>query len=140
MQISMLAMIYFIFFQVNILTYVGLVHVQNFFEIIKRLATVFEMEEQQPQRITSIEPEEVMIEARNCAFSWGFRVKENQEQQNKQGYVDIEEVSKPIVSNVNFNLKFNDILVIVGAVGSGKTTLLHSIMEETKICEGYLKI
>lgn len=48
-------MIYFIFFQVNILTYVGLVHVQNFFEIIKRLATVFEMEEHQPNRITSVD-------------------------------------------------------------------------------------
>ena len=48
LQISMLAMIYFIFFQVNILTYVGLVHVQNFLEIIKRLASVFEMEEHKP--------------------------------------------------------------------------------------------
>lgn len=27
-------------------------------------------------------------------------------------------------------------MVIVGQVGCGKTTILHSIMEETKLCEG----
>jgi ABC-type branched-subunit amino acid transport system ATPase component len=37
-------------------------------------------------------------------------------------------------------LKYNDLLVVVGAVGSGKTTFLHSIMEETRKSKGEIKI
>lgn len=81
-----------------------------------------------------------MIDAKDCAFSWGFRVKENQQQGNKRAYVDIEEVSKPVIRNLNFKLAYNDLMIIVGAVGSGKTTLLHSIMEETKTCEGKIDL
>ena len=36
-----------------------------------------------------------------------------------------------MLSEVNFELKHDDTLVVVGKIGSGKTTLLHSLMDET---------
>jgi len=37
---------------------------------------------------------------------------------------------------MNFHLKHNDLMIVVGKVGSGKTTLLYSLMGETKINQG----
>ena len=37
-------------------------------------------------------------------------------------------------------LSSDDLLVVVGKVGCGKSTLLHSIMEETKLVKGSLKV
>jgi ABC-type branched-subunit amino acid transport system ATPase component len=37
-----------------------------------------------------------------------------------------------VLDEVNIKLKYNDFLVVVGAVGAGKTTLLYSIMDETR--------
>ena len=48
----------------------------------------------------------------------------------------IEAEDKPIINDLDFNLKGGELMVIVGQVGSGKTTILHSIMEETKLCSG----
>lgn len=45
LSISMLAMIYFIFFSVNVITYFALTNVQNFLAILFRLSQIFEMEE-----------------------------------------------------------------------------------------------
>lgn len=44
-SISILAMIYFVFFSVNIITYFALTNVQNFLAILERLSHVIEMEE-----------------------------------------------------------------------------------------------
>ena len=43
--VSMLSMIYFIFFSVNTLTYFALTNVMNFLAILLRLSSVFKMEE-----------------------------------------------------------------------------------------------
>jgi ABC-type transport system involved in cytochrome bd biosynthesis fused ATPase/permease subunit len=45
-----------------------------------------------------------------------------------------------IVGGVNFELGPSDLLVVIGTVGSGKSTLLHSIMEETQVKRGSLKV
>jgi ABC-type cobalamin/Fe3+-siderophores transport system ATPase subunit len=71
----------------------------------------------------------------DCAYSWGFRVKENQKD-SKRAQVLIEEETKVVVSGLNISLKTGDLMVVVGQVGCGKTTILHSIMEETKLCSG----
>jgi hypothetical protein len=73
----MLSVIYLIFFSINILTYFGLTSVYNFMAILERLGKIFEMEEYKRKRITDCDSKDALIEVNNCAFSWGFRVKED---------------------------------------------------------------
>ena len=73
-SISILAMVYFVFFSVNIITYFALTNVQNFLAILERLSYVIEMEEHQSLRRS--EGDDVFIKIEKAAFSWGFRVKE----------------------------------------------------------------
>lgn len=63
------------------------------------------------------------------------------EQPKKQGELDkfklkVERVEKPILTDINIDMKIGDFLVVVGQVGCGKTSLLHSIMEETLVSAG----
>ena len=44
------------------------------------------------------------------------------------------------VSELNFSIKKQNLLMVIGKIGSGKTTLLHSIMEESKKVKGELKV
>ena len=61
-SVSMLSMIYFVFFSVNVLTYFALTNVQNFLAILERLSTVFAMEEHQKLRISeNINPKDVKV-------------------------------------------------------------------------------
>lgn len=75
----MMALVYFLFFGVNLeihFTYLGL---QTFFAVLERLSEVFEMEENECHRMTYIKnSEEVGISIKDAAFTWGFRVKEDQ--------------------------------------------------------------
>ena len=54
--------------------------------------------------------------------------------------VDLEIIEKPVLQNININMKPGDFLTVVGQVGSGKTSLLYSVMEETKLQKGTFKI
>ena len=36
-----------------------------------------------------------------------------------------------MLSEINFELKTGDLMIVVGSVGSGKTSLLHALMNET---------
>ena len=36
-----------------------------------------------------------------------------------------------MLSEVNFELKAGDLMIVVGSVGAGKTSLLHALMNET---------
>jgi hypothetical protein len=44
-SVSLLAMIYYIFVSVNAMTYYAMTTLQTFFAVVKRLSSVFEMEE-----------------------------------------------------------------------------------------------
>ena len=133
--LSILSMIYLIFFQVNIMSYFGMINVQNFLAVLERLASVLAMEEFQTVRERDVKPEDVKIEIKDGSFSWGFRVKDNQDEA-KRGKVLIEDLKDPTISKINLSMKQGDHMIVVGKVGTGKTTLLFSIMEETKMMGG----
>ena len=137
--VPMLAMIYLVFFSTNMITYFGLSSLQTFLAILDRLASVFAMEENQVTRDTKCSPEDVSITVKDGTFSWGFRIKETQAGAAR-GKTLIETEQKPVISEVNFSLKKDDLLVVVGMVGCGKTTLLHSLMEETRKVSGEIDI
>lgn len=40
------------------------------------------------------------------------------------------------ISNLNFQAKKGDLVIVIGAVGSGKTTLLYSLMHESALISG----
>jgi len=86
-----------------------------------------------------IDQDDIGVEFINAGFSWGYRVKENQDQEKikkQRQRVQVESSNEEILKGVDFKLGKEDFLVVVGQVGAGKTTLLYSIMKETKICSG----
>jgi ABC-type transport system involved in cytochrome bd biosynthesis fused ATPase/permease subunit len=100
---------------------------------------VFAMEEATCARDTSVAQNEVSIQIDDADFSWGFKVQENQEEA-KGGRKLTQDDLKAVIGGVNLKLSSDDLLVVVGKVGCGKSTLLHSIMEETKLVKGSLKV
>jgi ATP-binding cassette subfamily C (CFTR/MRP) protein 4 len=48
----------------------------------------------------------------------------------------VEEIETPTLSNLNFELKHDSLLMVIGKIGTGKTTLLYSIMDETRKMAG----
>ena len=54
-SISILAMIYFVFFSINIMTYFALTNVQSFLAILFRLSQIMEMEEHKRKRVSHFE-------------------------------------------------------------------------------------
>jgi ABC-type polysaccharide/polyol phosphate transport system ATPase subunit len=102
---------------------------------MERLGEVFQMEEFKKERIENVSYEEVGVKIENSAFSWGFRVKEDQAKKSGvQTLVEVIEI--PTLQNINFELKNNGLLMVIGKIGSGKTTLLYSIMDETRKISG----
>jgi len=133
--LSILSIIYIVFFQVNLLLYFGIVTSMSFLAIVERLASVFGMEEHNITRHEKPmgENEDAIVEIKDGSYSWGFRVKENQVDDKKaRQSVLVEEAKDAIIKDINIDLKKNDHMIVVGQVGTGKTTLLFSIMEETK--------
>ena len=108
--------------------------------VLERISSVFAMEEYKAVREKDVHPDDVTVDVRDSSFSWGFRVKEDQKDNKVRGKILIEEDEQPIIKGMNFTLKKNDHLIVVGKVGSGKTTLLHSLMEETKHMSGTMSI
>ena len=132
---SLLAMIYYLFMSVTSLTLYAMTTLTQLMVLISRLGEVFKMEEFQKERIENVAPEECGVKFSNSAFSWGFRVKDDQEK--KSGFSTlVEEIETPTLSNLNFELKHDSLLMVIGKIGSGKTTLLYSIMDETRKMAG----
>jgi ABC-type multidrug transport system fused ATPase/permease subunit len=48
----------------------------------------------------------------------------------------VEEIETPTLQALNFELKKDGLLMVIGKIGAGKTTLLHSIMDETRKIAG----
>ena len=42
-----------------------------------------------------------------------------------------EQEDRDVLSEMNFELRSGDLMIVVGSVGSGKTSLLHALMNET---------
>lgn len=74
-SMSLLAMVFFIFLSVNMMFYFAMTTLLNFLAIIKRISSIFAMEEYSSER-TLDNGEQALIKMDNCDFSWGFRVQE----------------------------------------------------------------
>ena len=107
--------------------------------LFERLGDVFKMEEYKKVRKEDCAPTECGVTATDAAFSWGFRVKDDQSAK-KNFQVELETIETPTLQNVNFDLKHNSLLMVAGKIGAGKTTLLYSIMEENRRMKGSLDI
>ena len=97
-----------------------MVNTKNFLAVLERLASVFAMEEYERERVQRVLPDDTLVEIKDGSFSWGFRVKENQAEAKKgkeRGKVLVEDLAGSIIDNVNFSLKKNDHMIIVGKVG-----------------------
>lgn len=138
-MVPMLAMIYIVFYAVNMISFFGIIAYMGFAAVMERLSVVFAMEEKKMNRDTLVPSEFVEVTAKNASFTWGFKVKEDQSEA-KLGKVDIVEDDSTVINGIDFSLRSGDLMVVVGMVGCGKTTLLNSIMEETKLKSGELTI
>ena len=113
---SLMAMVYFIFLSVNSLTYYAMTTLQTFLGVIFRLSTVFELEEYQYNRQIDIPKTEATVQFKNANFTWGFKVKQEkmEEGPRMQIKLDIENVRKLSLENLNVELKPGDFLTVVG--------------------------
>lgn len=166
LSMSLMAMIFFIFAAVNSMTYYAMTTIQSFLAILFRLSSVFEMDEYEFKRNTTVEKDDVRVKFEGADFSWGYRVqetfsadekkksdakspvkpKEGEKKEDSKGKsysaalnkvkLKLDVVQKPILTDLNIDMKSGDLLVIVGEVGCGKTSLLYSIMEETILVKG----
>ena len=93
------------------------------------------MEEFKKERIENVAYDEVCVQLDNSAFSWGFRVKEDQAKKTGVQTL-VEEIETPTLQGLNFQLSKDSLLMVIGKIGAGKTTLLHSIMDETRKIAG----
>lgn len=75
--LSIMSMIYFIFFQINVLTFMAINSIKTFMAVLDRISSVFAMEEYESERVRDVSPEDVLVEVKDAAFSWGFRVMED---------------------------------------------------------------
>ena len=75
---ALIAMIYFLFMNVNNMAFAGIQTWTQFFAVLERLSEVFAMEEHKRERIVDIDKREACIKLENASYTWGFRVKENQ--------------------------------------------------------------
>ena len=73
---------------------------------------------------------------KNASFKWGFRVSNDQSTKTAGAAVKLDEIDEPTIYNLNFDMKSDSCMMIVGKIGCGKTTLLYSIMSETSHVDG----
>jgi hypothetical protein len=75
------------------------------------------LEDHKKKRDANVEAKDVCVEVKDVAFSWGFKIKEDQESNRNpklRARVLVEDVSEAIIQNVNFSLKPGDLMVVVG--------------------------
>lgn len=51
--------------------------IKTFMAVLDRISSVFAMEEYESERVRDVSPEDVLVEVKDAAFSWGFRVMED---------------------------------------------------------------
>jgi ABC-type multidrug transport system fused ATPase/permease subunit len=116
--LSILSVVYFVFFSINTITYFALVNIQSFLAILFRISKVMEMEEKEPTlMLENGTSDDVSIEFKDASFSWGYRVKENQDKEKikrQRQRVQVESSDEQILKGLNFKLDKQDLLVVVG--------------------------
>lgn len=50
--------------------------------------------------------------------------------------LELEEVKRPVLENINIDMSPGNFLAVVGQVGCGKSSLLLSVMQETDLKKG----
>ncbi len=71
---TVLAMIYYLFFNVNSMTYYSLTTMNQAAAVVYRLSEVFRMEEFKKTRNEQIMVSEAAIDIQDGEYAWGFRV------------------------------------------------------------------
>ena len=74
---ALLALIYFLFFSVNAMTYYAMSTNSTAMGVTARLADIFKMEEHKSSRKEATKVSDIKIKIENAEFTWGFRVKED---------------------------------------------------------------
>ena len=74
-SMAMMAMVYYIFISVNMMTYVSMTAVGTFLATIERMSTVYSLGEYEDLRKIDVKHEDVRIQIEECDFSWGFKIK-----------------------------------------------------------------
>lgn len=74
-SMAMMAMVYYIFISVNMMTYVAMNALATFLACIERMSTVYSLGEYNDQRKEEVEHKDSKVKLENCNFSWGFKVK-----------------------------------------------------------------
>ena len=96
------------------------------------------MEEFKSANETEVPQGQAGVTMKDASFKWGFRVSLDQSKGSKTAgaSVAVDEIDEPTIYNLNFDMKSDSTLMIVGKIGCGKTTLLYSIMSETSHMNG----
>lgn len=76
------------------------------------------------------------IKVANGSYNWGFRLSQSGGKAHNQLNLQEEVEENDVLSQLNFELKTGDLMIVVGSVGAGKTSLLHSLMNETNMTGG----
>ena len=84
-SMAMMAMVFYIFMSVNMMTYIAMTAVGNFLATIERMSTVYSLEECKDERAVDVEQKDVKVSIEACDFSWGFKVKQDNETGKKDG-------------------------------------------------------
>mgnify|MGYP001626686794 CR=1 FL=1 len=130
---ALVAMIYYLFFSVNGLTYYSMQTMQQACAVIYRLSEVFRMEEHKRTREEKVVDGEPVIKLDKMEYAWGFRVSEDQSKMKmaNKARLELESSNTSVLREINLELNMGDLLIVVGKIGTGKTSLLYSMMDET---------
>jgi len=80
---SLLAMIFFLFFQLTFFLLYSMSTAQQLMVLLQRLSEIFCMEEFKMERIENVNHSEVCIQMKDAAFSWGYRVQQDKGKADK---------------------------------------------------------
>ena len=80
---ALLAMIYYLFFSVNSLTYYSMTTINQSLAVMYRLSEVFRMEEHKQTRDLKVVPGQPCVNMQDASYAWGFRITDNQSNMRK---------------------------------------------------------
>lgn len=69
-------MVFYIFLSVNSFVYYAMTSTRQFFAIMSRYSSVFEMSEYEFKRDISVPTDKVEVKFEGCDFTWGFKIKQ----------------------------------------------------------------